>query len=88
MLTNTQRDYYDALDTMFATKGWKLVVDEATAQIYQNQADALEAADWDGVCVLRGQSISLNELIKLETISRAQRASLEESYSGDEDADL
>jgi hypothetical protein len=84
MLTNEQRQYYDELDAVFALPGWKQIVSDAEAQIYQNQADALESKTWDEVVELRGKSLSLNELIKLEMVSLAQRAMLEE----EDDADL
>lgn len=83
-LNQEQAEYYDALDDMFSTKGWKLVIEEAKAQIYQNQADSLEVPNWEQVCVLRGKSLSLNELVNLELVSHAQRDSLEEP----DDADL
>lgn len=84
-LNNEQRDYYDELDAVFCLPGWKKIVADAEAQIYQNQADALESKSWDNVCELRGKALALNELIKLEMISRVQRAQLEEDY---EDADI
>ena len=85
MLTQEQKDYYDDLDMMFATPGWKRVIEDAKAQIYQNQADALECPDWDAVCELRGKSLSLVDVINLEAVSITQKAMLEEE---DYDADL
>lgn len=76
-LTQEQKDYYDDLDELFSTKGWKRLVEDANAQIYQNQADALEQPNWDAVNVLRGRSLQLNELTLLEDISIMQRAALE-----------
>ncbi len=84
-LTPEQVEYYDALDEMFATKGWKLFVEEATALIYQAQADALEQPSWDAVNVLRGKAIQLAEITNFEEVTLMQRALLEED---EEDADL
>jgi len=78
VLTHEQRDYYDALDAVFSLPGWKKIIEDATAQIYQNQADALEAPDWDTVNVLRGKSLALSELTNLEETSIVQRRMLEE----------
>lgn len=83
-LTREQEEYYDALDEMFATKGWKVFVEEATALIYQAQADALEQPSWDAVNVLRGKALTLAEITNFENTSLMQRALLEE----DDDADL
>ena len=66
MLTHEQKEYYDQLDEVFALPGWKKIIEEAKAQIYQNQSDALECADWAAVCELRGKSLSLVDLINLE----------------------
>lgn len=84
MLTQEQREYYDELDAVFALPGWKRIIEDAKAQIYQNQADALECSSWDILNVLRGKSLNLNELIVLEEISVTQRAMLE----APDDADL
>ena len=84
MLTQEQQEYYEDLDEMFATKGWKRLVEEAKKQIYQYQSDALEQPDWDSVNVLRGRAQQLNELVLLEDISLMQKAQLEV----DDDADV
>lgn len=85
MLNQEQQEYYDDLDEMFSTKGWKLLVEEAKAQVYQNQSSALECKDWTEVSILRGKTLALVDIINLEMVSDAQRASLEED---DYDADL
>ena len=83
-LTREQEEYYDALDEMFGTKGWKIMIEEATALIYQAQADALEQPNWDAVNVLRGKAMQLAEIVNFEETSRLQRQFLEE----EDDADL
>ena len=83
MLNQEQKDYYDELDEMFSTKGWKRVIEEAKATIYQNQADALECKSWDAVCELRGKSLSLVDVINLEAVSMAQKQMLEEPDNAD-----
>lgn len=84
-LTPEQEEYYENLDDMFATRGWKMFVEEATALIYQFQADALEQPTWEAVNVLRGKAMQLAEIVNFEETSRMQRAILEED---DDDADL
>ena len=85
-LTKEQEDYYVALDEMFSTKGWKILMKDAHSNIYQNQADSLEQPNWDAVNVLRGRSLQLNELTLLEDISRMQRTELE--VEDEDDADV
>jgi len=83
MLTNEQREYYDALDEVFSLPGWKRIIEDATAQIYQNQCDALESPNWDMLNVLRGKSLALAELTNLEATSITQRQMLEEPDNAD-----
>jgi hypothetical protein len=84
-ITQEQTEYFDALEEMFATQGWKTFVEEATAMIYQCQADALEQPSWDHVNVLRGKALQLAEIKNLEEVTLMQRALLEEDL---EDADV
>ena len=84
-LTPEQEEYYDSMEELFSTKGWKILVEDARAQIYQYQADALEAPSWDVVNVLRGKGLQLAELTNLEEVTVMQRRLLEEES---EDADL
>lgn len=65
MLTDDDIRYFDDLDDMFGSRGWKHLTDEARKQIYQFQADALEAKSYEVVCYLRGQAEQLARLINL-----------------------
>lgn len=84
-LTQAQTEYYDALEELFSTTGWKVLIEDATAQIYQYQADALEQPSWDHVNVMRGKAMQLAELVNFEDTSLMQKALLE---TEDEDADV
>ena len=66
--------YFDDLEEMFATPGWRNLVEEAKAQIYQFQSDALERPTWDSVCELRGQVMQLARLVNLEEVTAFMRA--------------
>lgn len=85
-LTQEQTNYYDRLDEMFGTAGWRELVEEAKKEIYQIQADALEAKSWDTVCYLKGKAEQLAYLVNLEEISDMQRKSLELADEFMEDA--
>ena len=82
-ITREQEEYYDALDEMFGTRGWRLLIEEATALIYQTQADALEQPTWDAVNILRGKAAQLAEIVNFEETSRMQRSFLEEEDDAD-----
>lgn len=86
MLTPEQNEYYDALEELFTSKGWRLLAADAEAQIYQNQADALECKDWDEVNVLRGKNLQLLDVVNLEAVTTMQKQLLEEE--DEDDADL
>lgn len=87
-LTPEQRKYYEDLDEMFATPGWRALVKDMEVQVYQNQADALEARSYDQVCELRGEARALAYLINLEAASDAQREMLEDEEDDEVQLDL
>lgn len=64
-LTPEDIKYFEDMDGMFGTMGWRRFVDEAKAQIYQYQAQALEAPNFETVAFLRGQAEQLNRIINL-----------------------
>ena len=84
-LTQEQEEYYNSMTDLFSMKGWKTLIEDANAQIYQYQADALEAPTWEGVNVLRGKALQLAELVNLEEVTLMQKALLTQE---DEDADV
>lgn len=84
-LTPEQEYYFDQLEDLFAMPGFKLLVEEAKAQIYEYQAMALEQPNWDAVNELRGRAKQLAEFTNLEEVTAIQKSQLEE---GDDDADL
>jgi hypothetical protein len=75
--------YFDELEEMFATQGWRNLVEEAKAQIYQFQSDALEQTSWDRVCELRGQVMQLARLVNLEEVTAFMRAQSAEASALD-----
>jgi len=78
MLTQEDIRYYDDLDDMFGSAGWRHLVDEARKQIYQFQAEALEAKNFETVCYLRGQAEQLARLINLQDTTTSLRKMSEE----------
>lgn len=83
-MTPEQTEYYNNLEDMFTHPGWKILMEDAKAQVYQYQADALEIGTWDGVNILRGKAQQLAELVNLEAVTALQKQSLLE----DDDANL
>ena len=82
-------EYIDALEEMFATQGWRNLIEEAKAQAYQYQADALECKSWEQVCELRGQVLQLSRLVNLEQVTSMMKAQyLAEREDEALDADL
>ena len=72
-----ERDYYNDLADMFGTAGWRRLIDEAKKQIYQFQAEALEAPNFEQVMYLRGQAEQLVRLINLQDNLRTLREAAE-----------
>ena len=77
-LTADQSKYYDDFDEMFATNGWKKLMEECKEEIYNRQASSLEAKTWDQVVENRGAAQMLNYLLSLETILDLQKEEAEE----------
>lgn len=75
--------YFEDLEEMFATQGWRNLVEEARSQLYQYQSDALEQTTWDKVCELRGQVMQLARLINLEEVTAFMKAQHEEARGVD-----
>lgn len=74
-LTPDQQQFFDDMEELFATRGWKRLMEEANSTIYALQADALEAKTWEQVLVMRGKAEQLAELANMEdtvAISKAQ----------------
>jgi hypothetical protein len=78
-LTEAQVKYYDELEDTIGTPGWKTIVEEAKSEIYQLQADALDAPNWDMVNYIRGKAEQLAYLVNLQGISSTQKAALEQN---------
>jgi len=83
-------EYFEKLEDLFGNPGWKLVVEEAKAQLYQFQADVLEARTWEAVCELRGQVMQLSRIINMEEVVSMLKAQAEEQVLAEaaDNADL
>ena len=80
-LTKEERQYFDSLEKMFDSDGWRQIVSDAQVQIYQLQADALDTRvcpTWDHVNVAKGRALQLNELVLMEDMVRTMRAQKED----------
>jgi hypothetical protein len=62
------------MEEMFSTPGWKTLVQEAERTIYHLQAEALEAGNFEEVCVKRGRAQQLAELVNMEPNIELQKA--------------
>lgn len=79
----TRRDeYLETMESLFGHPGWRHIVDDATKQIYQLQADALDpkvCKTWDDVNVARGRALQLNELVLLPEVLETIRVNSAET---------
>lgn len=76
--------YIRYMEELTSTVGWQTLLEECQKQIYQLQADSLEAKSWEAVLVNKGKAHQLAEFIALESIVAAMKTDLE----GDNDADI
>lgn len=77
--------FWDDLDEMFMTDGWRGLVEELRAEVYQTQADALEANTWERVNQLKGRAQAYAYLANLQDIVKMQRQ--QAAASADVEAD-
>ena len=76
-LTIDQNKYFDEFEEMFGTNGWKALLGQLEQEIYEIQADALEAKTWDEVLKYRGRADAWAYLRNLPGILEFQKAELE-----------
>lgn len=82
-LTPELEIYYDNLDEMFGTMGWRQLLEDASDEIRALQESALNAASYEEVMYMRGQADVLTRLISLRDMSEAIR-----EQQADPDVDL
>jgi len=78
-MDNDLRQYFDDLDDMMGSPGWKRIVEDAKKEIYQLQADALEAPSYETLMYMRGQAETLARIVNLREVSDLTRAQHEEA---------
>lgn len=84
-LTPEAQKFFIEMEELFATPGWKTLVQEAERTIYHLQAEALEAGNFEEVCVKRGRAQQLAELVNMEPNIELQKS---EIVRQDEEADV
>ncbi len=63
----------EAILSFFTGSEWDLIKAYLENEIYQMQADALEAKSWDKVNELRGEAKGINRILTLrDTVKKAQ----------------
>jgi hypothetical protein len=77
--------YYDELDEMFGTRGWKNLVAEAKSQLAEWKEIMPTLRSWDQVNELRGQMLQLARIINLEEVTDLMRQQAADEAA---DADL
>jgi hypothetical protein len=80
--------YIEQLEEMFATDGWRNLVDEAKSQIYQYQCDCFQSRTWEEFVELRGRVAQLSSVVNLEEVTKLMKANYLAELEADEDADL
>lgn len=82
MLSPDTEQYYLDLEETFATNGWRRLVKEFEQEIYQLQADSLEAKSWDDLNVAKGKASLLAYLTRLPEVTAMQK----QAHTEDDDA--
>lgn len=69
--------YFQDLEELFGTAGWRRIVRDAEEAIRDREANALHARSYDEVCFLRGEATQLATLVSLEASIATLRAQLD-----------
>ena len=83
--------YYEELEEMFATPGWRNLVKEASDQLTEWKELMPQLRSWDQVNELRGQMLQLARLLNLEEVTAMMKRQAEEELvdvTDTADADL
>lgn len=72
------QQYFDDLEELFRTPGWRRIVRDAEEAIREREAHALHAGSFDQVCFLRGEATQLATLVSLESTIAMLRAQLQD----------
>ena len=86
-LTQELEVYFDNLDEMFGTMGWRSIVDNAKEEIEMMKNNALEASSYEEVMFIRGKVDVLRRLMNMRDLADATRA-VHEQDDGPDDADI
>jgi hypothetical protein len=74
LLSPEENRYYDDFDDMFATAGWKRLIQEVKEEIFNLQADALDLPSWDRVKENKGRALQLAYMLGYENVLRNQKS--------------
>ena len=66
------KTYFRTMRELFEMPGWALLEEDWKREVYELQADALEAKTWDEVQKLRGTANKLAELLSKPDMIRVQ----------------
>lgn len=75
-LSNEQKERYMTLERLFEAPGWKLIVEWAKANGFDQTQRQLNAVNWDQTNVARGARYAFGMLEELQATTEAEFAAL------------
>ena len=86
---NKRDQYYEALNELFDTLGWRCLVEDLENQIESAKTQMLSAKSWHDVGILKGRVQAYTDVMVLPQNIEAQVETIAEDISEeDSDADL
>jgi hypothetical protein len=82
MLTDQQRTYFDEMEKMFNTQGWKLFIDDLKGNQEAIKESILSQVDMEKFFTCKGRYQTLHDVINLRNFLETARKSLEDQEDG------
>lgn len=78
MITDQQRTYFDEMEKMFNTEGWKLFIDDLRGNQEAIKSGIMSVSDHDSFLVAKGRFLTLTDVLGLQAYLESTRKNLEE----------
>lgn len=77
MITPVQKNYFDAMESLFATQGWRLHLDDLKGNMEALKNSILGLSTIEQFYIAKGRFQVLNELLSFEDFLNKTKAELE-----------
>ena len=84
-MVNDQEAYFKALEALFETAGWKVLIEEIEDSVAKAVEHGADAPDWGTVQYFKGRRHAFEELLTLPATIHQHQEALAEAENDDAD---